>query len=507
MSAPILALLATVAQARVDFEGESFYLGDLHAHTGISHDGGSSDLGACQGACGAFAEVFDIARDNSLDFVSLTEHVNGTWAATTEEFGAELEAIFAEGAAAGGLVILPGAELWFDVGGTGMGHKNLYLRASDAELAGLSVEDVRPNGPDPVVSDCAAIWDFAEQVEARWGPALLIPHHPAMPAGMGTEWACHRDERAEHFAPTVEVYSRHGNSEMCEPAFDPVWQPCDPLKAITAALDAGGNALHLGFLGGTDEHDTHPGGVCERETQMVQHPYGGGLTIAVLDEGATFDRAALFDAIAARSTYATSGPLLPVVVTFRTGGAEIGGLGQDLPVPEGDDLEVEVRLPSEHLAAVRRVVMVDPKEELELTSQGGGRFLGVLSGETRLAWVYVRVELDGEVWYGAGGCDDGGDDAQEYVWLSPSWLVLPEPDTGVVDDTGTHDSGGPLDSGDSGGDSTAPGDTQSPCPCEDDCDCHCECTCEERGCGLLGVSGLFALALTGLPLAFGRRRG
>ena len=30
-------------------------------------------------------------------------------------------------------------------------------------------------------------------------------------------------------------------------------------------------------------------------------------------------------------------------------------------------------------------------------------------------WLYVSVEIDGEALYGAGVCDDGGDDDREFV--------------------------------------------------------------------------------------------
>jgi hypothetical protein len=303
-------------------------------------------------------------------------------------------------------------------------------------------------------------------------------------------------------SPSLEIYSRHGNSEECEPEFDPVWQVCDPDRTALAALDPGGNALHLGFIGGTDEHDTHPGGVCRRDTQMAQHPFGGGLTVAALPEGATFDRAALYDAIASRSTYATSGPLLPVTVSYRLGGQVVGGLGQDLIVPEGAPLQVEVRVPAEYQDLVTGVTVIAPRERVALISDGAGRYLGQVGDQDRPVWVYVRVLVDGGAWYGEDGCDDGGADTSEYLWLSPSWLALPEPDTGGTDDTGKPDTGThPHDSDDS----DAPHDSPAPCDCDCDCDCECDCESDQRGCGLLGVSGLLALALSALPLVLGRR--
>jgi hypothetical protein len=74
----VLCRLVSEAHGSESFDGQTFYFGDLHAHTGISPDGGSSDEGMpCfdPSVCGSLADVFDAARDTyQLDFVSFTEH-------------------------------------------------------------------------------------------------------------------------------------------------------------------------------------------------------------------------------------------------------------------------------------------------------------------------------------------------------------------------------------------------------------------------------------------------
>ena len=40
----ILSVGLTVAIAAESFDGQTFYFGELHAHTGISPDGSSSDM-------------------------------------------------------------------------------------------------------------------------------------------------------------------------------------------------------------------------------------------------------------------------------------------------------------------------------------------------------------------------------------------------------------------------------------------------------------------------------
>ena len=74
----LLDLWLSVALAGETFGDQNFYYGDLHSHTGFSGDGGSADMGNCSGSCGNFADVFTTARDNGLDFVALTDHINTT---------------------------------------------------------------------------------------------------------------------------------------------------------------------------------------------------------------------------------------------------------------------------------------------------------------------------------------------------------------------------------------------------------------------------------------------
>src|SRR5262249_30028684 len=155
-----------------------------------------------------------------------------------------------------------------------------------------------------------------------FGPMLLLPHHPALQSPMATDWSCYD----AHFSPSVEVYSEHGSSEGGGSTFDPPWSTYVQSGSVDWALDPEGPDLELGFFGGTDSHDTKPGSVCDRDLMQLQFPYGGGLTVAVLPDGQRFDRAAIHDALVTRHTYETSGPLMPVVATYGSGGARLGGM-------------------------------------------------------------------------------------------------------------------------------------------------------------------------------------
>ena len=72
-----LLTIATAPAAEL-FEGHAFYVGDLHVHSGVSGDGVSSDLNECE-PCEALEDLPLNAKNRGLDFVALTDHVNGNF--------------------------------------------------------------------------------------------------------------------------------------------------------------------------------------------------------------------------------------------------------------------------------------------------------------------------------------------------------------------------------------------------------------------------------------------
>jgi hypothetical protein len=204
--------LAGPAAGAEFFEGSGFYLGDLHSHTGASGDGGSSDIGDCVGECGSYEDVAGHAAEFGLDFVSYTDHVNAGVAASPDQFGLVIEAIFDAHDPDSGLVTIPAAELIFDIDDDLVGHKNLFLFADNEDLDGLGIEDTRYNGGASEIADCSSIWAWMETVQAAWGDVLLLAHHPALGGGMATDWSCHQDSGAAEFSPAAEIYSEHGDS-------------------------------------------------------------------------------------------------------------------------------------------------------------------------------------------------------------------------------------------------------------------------------------------------------
>ncbi len=434
------ALLTTHAHAAETYGDALYYVGDLHAHTGYSGDGASSDLGGCTSSCGAFADVFDDARANGLDFVAIADHLNGFREVASADWDVLHAAVLAANDPEGGFVTLPAGELWFYDGTSytnPIGHKTLLLFGDDATLAPLTLSDVRP-GTSPHVTACEDIWTWADTLSGTHGDLLLVPHHPATSAPMWTDWACHSDT----YTPAVEIYSRHGNSLEAESGYDVPGAGVVTSGYASAAVDPDEYGLRLGFVGGTDAHDTRPGETCATDTEHPTHLYGGALTILVLDAAETFDRPAIHDAIVEHRTWTTTGPLLTPVLGWTASGEALGGLGEDLSVYEDEDLTVTVELPGDQAVYVDEVLAVGPTGSWTLEDDGSGVYTGTIPAEDVPGYLYVRVALDGDAWYGAGVCADGGSDATEYTWSSPSYIDRVDDD---LDDDGVTARAGDCD--------------------------------------------------------------
>ena len=424
-----LAVWLGVAFAAETFSDYTFYYGDLHAHTGYSGDGGSADMGNCKGSCGNFADVFTTAKSNGLDFVALTDHINGTTTVGPTEFLELHAAVLAANDEAGGFITIPAGEIYFTEQGSSnfFGHKTMLLFGDNSELADLEISDLRTANTSEMRS-CEAIWELMEKVDRVAGGAMIIPHHPAVQRPMYNNWSCFNAT----WEPAVEVYSEHGSS-MDDGGYDVPGVGLVPAATVHEALSPSGYNLMFGFIGGTDSHDTRPGAVCTIDTEHPSHLYAGGLTVVVLSPDEAFTRDAIQSAIVARSTYVTTGPQLPLTLSWTAKGAVMGGLGDAVSVPEDGDLDAEVSFPADRATYVLSVELVGPDARWPLVEVAAGRWTGAVPPEELPEWLYVAVEIDGASWYGGvGACADGGDD-QEWIWLSPSPLSTFDDD---LDDDG-----------------------------------------------------------------------
>ncbi len=418
------ALAWSPAWAAEHFDGRVFYIGDIHAHSGASLDGASSDLGDCTGECGSLADIGVTARDNGLDFLALTDHVNGPMTSLPADYLAGLDKMASEHDPEGGFVTIPGAELMFEQEDSDVeyGHKTLLLFGDSSTLADLRIDDVRPEGAtEATIENCIDIWDWMVGLSADFGPALLVAHHPALDKPMPTNWGCHNTA----YAPGVEVYSGHGSSLGLSDGFAEPWSGEIVSGTVLTALTD--HDRQLGFLGGSDNHDTRPGDACAIDTIRTAHPFGQGFTIAVMDEDEAFERETLYQAFMERRTYATTGPMMPADVMWSRGELELGGMGEVATASEATTLSLLFRVPPD-LGPYVTEVWVHTPEDSRLADGPGepGEWSLSIESSDLPAWAFVEARIDGALWYAGETCEEGGVEDLERLWLSPTWFEYQE---------------------------------------------------------------------------------
>lgn len=466
----LLTLLAFTALAADEFEGLRFYYGDIHSHTGASGDGGSSDIGTCTrfstgepGVCGASTDLGVVARANGLDFFASLDHVTSAAATTSaENFETVFQHVNALNDPEGGLVTLPGAEVFVELpDGSDVGHRSLLFFGDEEVLSGLVMADTQPSGSlSNEISECAVLTTFMDGLTAAMGPALLLPHHPGVKKPMTTDWSCFDAD----YEPTVEVYSEHGSSMDAESTFDIPWSGYAPSGSVLAGLDPRGSGLRFGFAAGSDNHDSHPGQTCGIDTVQDQ-PYGSGLTVVVLDAIEPFDRAALFAAFSERRTYATTGPMLPLVVEVRLpDGSFVAAMGEAVPFANGQDIVVEARVPTDAAASVLSAMALAPDAGWPMIATAPGTWQVTIPAAELPEHLFVDLEVDASGWW-PSGCMDGGDSTLDHVWGSPVWF---DPVDGDTDRDGYSPADGDCDDND---DRVHPGASEACAQPEADQDC------------------------------------
>ena len=414
------------AHAAETFGDHTYYFGELHAHTGLSGDGGSTDLGNCDDlGCGDFATFFDTAQTLAgLDFASITDHVNEQFAMNDADWDSIVALVNGAHDPAGGFLTVLGAELVIHRDDNmAMGHKQYLFFGDEDDYLQIPMDELAAPGSG---LDCdgllRAFWDL----EAAYGPMLAIPHHPASMLPMPTRWWCHD----ELLSPVVEIYSSHGNSRanpIADP-YDPVAETVDDSTIQQALLPDPGSGLHLGLIGGSDFHDSFPGMSCHLDLIRDDQLYGGSLTGVILDAATPWTRETLLAALKARHTYATSGPLLPLMLSVHAdNGSQLAKNGDIIRIPADGPVTFRVTMPPEVVPYVHEVVLYTYDDEtLLLTDMGGGLFeIAVVLVAPPAGWfAYGSVTLDGDAWWADQGvaCDDGGTDGAEKLWTSPIWF-------------------------------------------------------------------------------------
>jgi hypothetical protein len=88
---------------------------------------------------------------------------------------------------------------------------------------------------------------------------------------------------------------------------------------------------------------------------------------------------------------------------------------------------VTIEVPPEWPAYILDVQVVGPDGRWSLLQTGTATWSLTLDADTVPAWLYPAIELDGASLY-PEGCDDGGAEATDWIWVSPSWIDPAAPD-------------------------------------------------------------------------------
>jgi Protein of unknown function (DUF3604) len=241
----------------------------------------------------------------------------------------------------------------------GKHHRNVIFRSNTVPERAISSLDV-PNAIE--------LWKGLEATCSEGCDFLTMPHNPNKAWGLMYSrytWDGQKYNEADwrlrqKREPLVEIFQIKGAQECAlgvgatdeECAFEQVFDPCEPGETTGCAFETGFvrqglkvgleleqelgfNPLQVGFIAATDSHNSNPGDVEEwdfpgavgavtssaarrlRETEEAAAPYktilkfntSGGLAAVWAPENT---REAIFDALARRETYATSGPRMSV---------------------------------------------------------------------------------------------------------------------------------------------------------------------------------------------------
>jgi len=293
-----MAGLAGAAAGQTEAAGLKTYFGDLHNHNNVGY------------AQGSLRRTFEIARSH-LDFFAFTPHghwpdighydnsIEDKWIhgfAVTRLRWPDVLKMCREFEEPGRFVTIAGYE-WHS---TKLGDYHILFPDLDAELA--------------IFDDLKEFQQFA-----RKRGCILIPHHPANRRGhRGANFAM----RDPEVSPVLEIFSEWGNAEHDRAPFGYVrhteggrWTR-NTLQYLLA------EGHRVGVVASTDDHLGYPGA------------YREGLAAVKATE---LSRAAIFEALRKRRTYAVTGDR--ILLEFTLNGRM---MGEEMPYSRKRDIRVEV---------------------------------------------------------------------------------------------------------------------------------------------------------------------
>jgi hypothetical protein len=243
------------------------YWGETHGHSGFAEGIGSAD------------SYYLFARDDArLDFALHSEHDSWLDAAEWEELRSNAQSFTREGQ----FYAFLGFE-WSQLPAGGGHHNVMFRTPENRKFAGMQTA--------PLLRDLYA------KLKSDNDPkdVLVIPH-----AHLPGDWR-QSDREVE---PLVEIVSLHGTFEDFGRAY----------------LREG---HQIGFIGGSDDHMAHPGYAPPRPAGLANR---SGLAAVRAQEK---NSSALFDAMRARSTYATTGERIILDVSIND--TPMGGVAPFAP--------------------------------------------------------------------------------------------------------------------------------------------------------------------------------
>jgi len=328
--------------------------GDLHIHSQVSDGTGTPE------------ENYRFGRDvANLDVIALTDHDHHGLRPLREKDWEAIRRLNEEFYQPGRLVTFLGYEWTNWV----YGHRNVYFRNPEAGVL-HSTADSSSNSPPE-------LWNALPNEEA-----MTIAHHTGG-GPIPTDWSIVPPPARERL---VEISSIHGSSE-CLGCPKEIYSPVPG----TFVRDALARGYRLGLIGSGDGHVGHPG--------ITLTPSGG---LAGIYAAAT-TREAVWEALLARRTYATSGER--IILSVRIADHWMGEEIQADDLPEGLPFEVDIC----GTAPVDLVELIADGVAVDTLFGNGERVEGTLEtskNPNESTYYYVRVRQM-----------DGG-----LAWSSPIWI-------------------------------------------------------------------------------------
>ncbi|MFO7612702.1 MAG: DUF3604 domain-containing protein [Clostridia bacterium] len=247
----------------------NIYFGDIHNHCDISYGFGSLE------------NALKAGREH-LDFCAVTGHA--MW---PDIYESNDETAFIVGFHNAGFRKLH--DNWENVRETiaAFNRDGEFVTFQSYEMHSSALGDHHILSPDDRLEIIEA-GNPGEIIADLQNEAIAIPHHTAYTPGYrGIDW----DGFDSRISPVVEVYSKHGCGVSDESA-DPYLHTMGPRDGRNTAYSGLSKGKIFGFAASSDHHAGYPGS------------YGEGLTAVMADN---LSRAAIWDAIKNRRTYAVTG--------------------------------------------------------------------------------------------------------------------------------------------------------------------------------------------------------